>query len=208
MIVENYFDNLLPDNQSIRNRLQARVGAEFGRCFDLLTRIGRDCIGALQLLPENESVEIRAVQAHPLTEEEISVVLKNYHPMLLGIDLDADFRISLAGAQKKTPLYDVISVYPLVATRQIDRHRVAMAILVYGKNSHYRWNLISRRHWLDTARKCRFSPEKMDHIIDECCDRLNWVIEQVGMVLPPGFPEEMAASIFSGMQRVRDRLGK
>ena len=52
LIVENYFDNLLPDSQPIRNRLQARVGAESGRCFDLLARIGRDCIGALQLLPE------------------------------------------------------------------------------------------------------------------------------------------------------------
>ncbi|MGW8157696.1 MAG: HipA N-terminal domain-containing protein [Desulfoprunum sp.] len=48
LVVENYFDNLLPDSQPIRNRLQARVGADSGRCFDLLARIGRDCVGALQ----------------------------------------------------------------------------------------------------------------------------------------------------------------
>ena len=103
-IVENYFDNLLPDSQPLRNRLQARVGADSGRCFDLLARIGRDCVGALQLLPEGEQVDIRSVQAQPLTEEEIAAILRNYQTMPLGIDLEADFRISLAGAQEKTAL--------------------------------------------------------------------------------------------------------
>lgn len=104
LIVEHYFDNLLPDSQSIRGRIQARVGAESGRCFDLLARIGRDCIGALQLLPEGDNVEIRVVTAQPLAEDEIADVLKNHLSMPLGIDLGADFRISLAGAQEKTAL--------------------------------------------------------------------------------------------------------
>ncbi len=104
LLVEHYFDNLLPDNQSIRGRIQARVGAESGRCFDLLAWIGRDCIGALQLLPEGDNVEIRAVTAQPLAEDEIADVLNNHLSMPLGIDLGADFRISLAGAQEKTAL--------------------------------------------------------------------------------------------------------
>jgi serine/threonine-protein kinase HipA len=101
LIVENYFDNLLPDSRSIRSRIQARVGVESGRCFDLLARIGRDCTGALQLIPEGENVEIRVVNAQPLTEEEIATVLKNSQSMPLGIDLDADFRVSLARCQGK-----------------------------------------------------------------------------------------------------------
>ena len=40
----------------------------------------------------------------PLTEEEIASILENYQSMPLGIDLEADFRISLAGAQEKTAL--------------------------------------------------------------------------------------------------------
>jgi serine/threonine-protein kinase HipA len=103
LVVENYFDNLLPDSLPLRNRLQARVGADSGRCFDLLARIGRDCVGALQLLPECEQVEIRSVRAQPLMEEEIAAILRNYQAMPLGIDLEADFRISLAGAQEKSP---------------------------------------------------------------------------------------------------------
>jgi serine/threonine-protein kinase HipA len=40
--VEDYSDNLLPDSQQIRNRLQSRVGATSTRAFDLLAHIGRD----------------------------------------------------------------------------------------------------------------------------------------------------------------------
>ena len=374
LIVENYFDNLLPDSLPLRNRLQARVGADSGRCFDLLARIGRDCVGAMQLLPEGEQVEIRSVRAQPLTEEEIAAILRNYQAMPLGIDLEADFRISLAGAQEKTallyhegrwcrpagatptshlfklpigalgrsgidlsesienewlcqrilqaygmpvahaemlvfgglkvlvvqrfdrrwtedgswlqrlpqedmcqatgtsghlkyesdggpgmqrimdillgslhsrddrstfmkaqllfwmlaaidghaknfsifhlagglyhltPLYDVISVYPLVAAGQIDRQRVSMAMAVHGKNRHYRWDMISRRHWLENARTCRFPAEEMDLIMHECCDRLEGVIEQVGGNLPRGFSERISSSIFAGMRGARDRL--
>ncbi len=77
---------------------------------------------------------------------------------------------------------------------------------VHGKNRHYRWDMISRNHWLQTARKCRFPSEAIDLIINECCDRLDGVIEEVGRAIPPGFPEEIAASIFSGLEGARDRL--
>ncbi len=130
--------------------------------------------------------------------------------MLAAIDGHAkNFSIfHLAGGlYQLAPLYDVISVHPLVAARQIDRQKVAMAMAVSGKNRHYRWDMISRRHWLENARKCRFSTEEMGRIIDECCDRLPGAIDEVSRILPPGFSEEMAITIFSGMQGVRERLG-
>lgn len=101
-VVENFFDNLLPDSQPIRNRLQARVGADSARCFDLLAHVGRDCVDALQLLPEGEEINVRTINATPVTEEEIGIVLRNYKTMPLGNLPEADFRISLAGAQEKT----------------------------------------------------------------------------------------------------------
>jgi HipA-like protein len=73
-VVENFFDNLLPDNQPIRGRLQARVGAESSRCFDLLTHIGRDCVGALQLLPEDEDADVRCIRATPLSAQVIETI--------------------------------------------------------------------------------------------------------------------------------------
>ena len=374
-VVENFFDNLLPDSQSIRGRLQARVGAESSRCFDLLTHIGRDCVGALQLLPEDEDADVRCIRATPLSEQAIETILQNYRTMPLGIDVEADFRISIAGAQEKTaflfyakqwcrpqgatptshlfklpignlgqsgidlsesvenewlchhilrafglpvataemgsfgsqkvliierfdrkwaddgtwlmrlpqedmcqatgvpghlkyesdggpgmkeitdillgssngyvdrrnfmkaqllfwmlgaidghaknfsifhlrggifhrtPLYDVISAYPLAAKRQIDKQRLRMAMAVLGKNRHYRWDTISRRHWLTTAAACRFPREEMSRIIEECCDIATTVVDQAGAALPPSFPLPIAEAIFSGLASARERLG-
>jgi serine/threonine-protein kinase HipA len=103
-VVENFFDNLLPDSQPIRNRIQARFGARTNRSFDLLWHIGRDCVGALQLLPEDASMDIRRVDAEPLTEAQIAATLRNYRTMPLGMGADTGFRISIAGAQEKTAM--------------------------------------------------------------------------------------------------------
>jgi serine/threonine-protein kinase HipA len=103
-VVENFFDNLLPDSQPIRNRIQARFGARTNRSFDLLWHIGRDCVGALQLLPEDAPIDVRRVDAEPLTEAQIAATLRNYRTMPLGMGADTEFRISIAGAQEKTAL--------------------------------------------------------------------------------------------------------
>jgi len=49
-----YFDGLLPDSDAIRKRVAARFKTGSTEAFDLLAAIGRDCVGALQLLPEGE----------------------------------------------------------------------------------------------------------------------------------------------------------
>lgn len=102
--VENFFDNLLPDSQPIRNRIQARFGASSNRCFDLLWHVGRDCVGALQLTPDEAPPEVRRIEAKPLTDSQIAETLRNYRTMPLGMRDDEDFRISIAGAQEKTAL--------------------------------------------------------------------------------------------------------
>jgi serine/threonine-protein kinase HipA len=373
-IVENYFDNLLPDSLAIRSRLQARVGAETTRCFDLLSYIGRDCVGALQLVPEGAPVDIRKITATPLSDDEISAILQSYRTMPLGVNIEEDFRISVAGAQEKTaflkqnnrwcrpsgttptshifklpigelgntginlensienewlclelladfgipvassevlqfdeqrvlvverfdrrwakdkswlmrlpqedmcqatgvsgnlkyetdggpgmrmimdillgsersyedrrvfmmtqllfwmlaaidghaknfsifhlqrglfrmtPLYDVISVHPLVASGQLAAQRVHMAMSVHSKNRHYRRDKIVRRHWLEAARKCRFSAGEMVTIIEECCDSVDGAIERVAARTPGGFPELVASAIFTGLRSSRESL--
>jgi serine/threonine protein kinase HipA of HipAB toxin-antitoxin module len=46
------FENLLPDNADIRRRLADRAKAEGSDPYSLLSAVGRDCIGALQFLPD------------------------------------------------------------------------------------------------------------------------------------------------------------
>ncbi len=53
-IVLNYFDNLLPDSESVRRRIAQRFQTDSIDAFDLLQAIGRDCVGAVQLLDEDE----------------------------------------------------------------------------------------------------------------------------------------------------------
>jgi HipA-like protein len=53
----NYFDKLLPDNERIRSRLRRRFGLWSGENFELLEAIVRECVGAVQLLPEGVTPE-------------------------------------------------------------------------------------------------------------------------------------------------------
>ena len=102
--VEAYFDNLLPDSESIRRRVQARFRTASTSAFDLLAAIGRDCVGAVQLLPEGETpTGVRRVDVEPLTEAAIERhLLATTAPPAPGDEDDDAFRISVAGAQEKT----------------------------------------------------------------------------------------------------------
>ncbi len=103
-VVENYFDNLLPDSQPIRNRIQKRFGARSNRGFDLLWHVGRDCTGAIQLSPEDTQTDIQKIESEHLNDAEIAETLKSYKTKPLGMTEDKEFRISVAGAQEKTAL--------------------------------------------------------------------------------------------------------
>lgn len=117
-VVENYFDNLLPDSQSIRNRIQKKFGAKSNKGFDLLWHVGRDCVGAIQLCPEDKSIDIQKIEAEPLDDAAIAEILKSYRTMPLGMREDKEFRISVAGAQEKTALLKLDDEWhlPLEAT--------------------------------------------------------------------------------------------
>lgn len=79
--VFNFFDNLLPDSPIVRDRIVKRYHAKSRQPFDLLSEIGRDSVGAVTLIPEDETVMC------PIMIRE-----------------ENDFRISVAGAQEKTAL--------------------------------------------------------------------------------------------------------
>lgn len=373
-LVESFFDNLLPDNQAIRNRIQKQFGIPSSNCFDLLAQVGRDCVGALQLYPQDQTVEVQRIVAEPLTDQQIAQRLRSYRTMPLGMREDGDFRISIAGAQEKTallwhrdswhlplgptptshifklpigkiahsnmdlsdsvenewlcrqilaafgvpiaaaemrtfdevkvlvverfdrrwsqdgtwlirlpqedmcqalqvppalkyesdggpgiqkvmdlllgsvdglqdrrrfmtaqvlfwllaaidghaknfslfllpegafrltPLYDVMSAYPLVAKGQLDSKDLKMAMALRGKNRHYQWSHLQHRHWMSTAKLCNFPGTEMDKIIEDLLGQVDEVIQTVGATLPQNFPQEVAHSIFQGMKDARDRL--
>ncbi|MXR70983.1 type II toxin-antitoxin system HipA family toxin [Shewanella sp. JBTF-M18] len=105
--VYNFFDNLLPDNPDVRNRIVARHKAASSQPFDLLAKIGQDSVGALQLVSHGQAPHnVKQIDYKPLSDAALEQVLKGY---MSGIPLGMlreqdDFRISIAGAQEKTAL--------------------------------------------------------------------------------------------------------
>ena len=145
-IVQNFFDNLLPDSEPIRRRIQARFRTKSSDSFDLLWHIGRDCVGALQLLPEEvEAVDVKKIEGKGLSEADIASILSNYQTMPLGMAEGEDFRISIAGAQEKTALLQIEGHWLLPVGLTPTTHILKLPI---GKNSRFDLSESVENEWL------------------------------------------------------------
>ncbi|RZF29708.1 type II toxin-antitoxin system HipA family toxin [Paraburkholderia sp. UYCP14C] len=106
-IVADYFDNLLPDSEPIRRRIAARYRTGSAAPFALLTALGRDCVGALQLLPPDEEPnDLTSIHGRELSTGDIAALLRGTTsgaPLGQHDPLE-DLRLSIAGAQEKTAL--------------------------------------------------------------------------------------------------------
>lgn len=106
-VINAYFDNLLPDSDAIRRRLAQRYRLSDSASFTLLAALGRDCVGALQLLPEDETPQnLQRITGEPLSEADIATLLRQTVQACWPGQMarDTDLRLSIAGAQEKTAL--------------------------------------------------------------------------------------------------------
>ena len=103
--IEHYFDNLLPDSAAVRKRVAERFRTGSVEAFDLLAAIGRDCVGALQFLPEGAAPEghdrVEGVEVDDAAIERHLLEVVSPDRFGAARDPDDNFRISLAGAQEK-----------------------------------------------------------------------------------------------------------
>lgn len=106
--VRFYFENLLPDHQEIRERVARRYKLKTADTYDLLREVGRDCVGALQILPAGEIPQSdQRVVFEPLNAAQVAAHIRSIAqagPVGWQPDEQAPFRISIAGAQDKTAL--------------------------------------------------------------------------------------------------------
>jgi serine/threonine-protein kinase HipA len=360
-----YFDNLLPDAVSMRQRLAAKMHAESDHIFDLLAVIGRDCVGALQFFKEDEAdPELKKPTGYKISESEIANKLRNLRSIPLAASEEDDFRLSIAGAQEKTaflnlngqwhipigdsptthifkpqvgelkpglsfsdsvenewlcaeivrefglpvanchinrfeeinvlvverfdrhwhknfliripqedfcqalgipnftkyeadggpgvvqmmdllyestsanedrriflktqvvfyllaaidghaknfslrwgpsgfemaPLYDILSAQPMVDNGNFQSEKIKMSLAI-GEGRHYKIRDIFRRHFMQTAKLCRFDSDEMNNIIDETISAVPFVLGRVSQNLSKKFPAKVAESIFNGMKK-------
>lgn len=366
-LVYNFFDNLLPDNPVIRNKVQARFKVNSNSAFDLLAAIGNDCVGAIQLTSE-VPCDVKKLTYEVIGESQIEKMLQGYKDAPLGMAPDSeDFRISIAGAQEKTallnidgqwckpkgptptshiiklpigelpyvgidltdsceneficmalakafgfeaantevvhfgeqktlvverfdrrysadgswlmrlpqedfcqamglssaqkyqadggpgieqcmallqassnekdrdvffksqilfwllaaidghgknfslflkpgnnyqmtPLYDIMSAYPVMSKKGLQRQKIKMAMCLKGKNTQWKWERIQPRHFISTAQHIKYSPQVAKDSYESLIDNLESAIAQVELQVPAEFPLFIADSIFKGMR--------
>jgi serine/threonine-protein kinase HipA len=118
-LVKYHFENLLPDSEQILRRIRDKYGANSTDPFDLLSEVGRDCVGAIQLLPQDQSpYEVESIKGVALDDEGVSRLLASTASASRLDGAEDEFRISIAGAQEKTALlkHNGIWMKPLGAT--------------------------------------------------------------------------------------------
>jgi serine/threonine-protein kinase HipA len=106
-LVSAFFDNLLPDSEPIRRRMAQRYKTSGTAPFDLLAALGRDCVGAIQMLiPGEAPTDLYRIGGDTLTDDDIARLLRDTTSAApLGQrDQASDLRLSIAGAQEKTAL--------------------------------------------------------------------------------------------------------
>lgn len=92
-----------------RRRLAQRYRSESTGAFDMLEQLGRDCVGAVQLLSEGQTPQgYDRIEGEALSEQQVERHLQRVvsAPGAMGRQEDGpdDLRLSLAGAQEKTAL--------------------------------------------------------------------------------------------------------
>jgi serine/threonine-protein kinase HipA len=114
--------------------------------------------------------------------------------------------IEAGGSYRLTPLYDVISAYPLIKNKNLSAQKVKMAMALKGTNgNHYLWSKIQPRHFLATARAINFSEVKATKILQEMLTRSATVAQEVAEKLPGGFPEHVSTPILQGMVKLAEK---
>lgn len=111
--------------------------------------------------------------------------------------------LEAGGRYRLTPIYDVMSAYPLLAKKQMIKQKLKMAMSLKSKNRHYHWHEILLRHWLSMAEICQFDVTEMQRIIDEVFDNMENVIGQVSQQLPENFPQAISQPIFENMRNLK-----
>ncbi len=149
-VVSAWFDNLLPDSREIRERLAGRFRTGSTRPFDLLAAIGRDCVGAVQLLPPGATTpSVHRIDATPIDDVGIARLLRGVTAArAFGQPDDATpFRISIAGAQEKTALLRLDGAWHVPHDATPTTHMLKLPLGLVG-NMQYDMRHSVENEWL------------------------------------------------------------
>ena len=97
----DYFENILPEGQTLAT-MASLAGVRAADTFGILAAFGRDCAGAIMLLPEPGRPGAEQDNRYlPATSDDLIRLVASLDMAPLAVDLDRGFRPSLAGFQRK-----------------------------------------------------------------------------------------------------------
>jgi len=103
-VVEFWIESLLPEGET-RTTLEQYFRIRRGDGFALLAALGRDCAGAVAVLPAGENLATGSDALRPLTPAEVDRAVASLRQHPLGVD--EEVRVSLGGLQSKLLLVQV-----------------------------------------------------------------------------------------------------
>ncbi|GAP36396.1 HipA protein [Piscinibacter sakaiensis] len=115
------------------------------------------------------------------------------------------------GRYQLTPLYDVLSAYPVLGEgpSKVSPHKARLAMAVRTRNAHWKMKDIHRRHWLELGARqgvVTADGRPAEAVVDDLVAKTPAALDQVRAQLPPGFPAEVADSILAGVEHMALRL--
>ena len=116
-------------------------------------------------------------------------------------------RILAGGRFQLTPLYDVLSAWPVIGAKanEIPLQKVKLAMAVPGERPRYLLKSIQRRHFEALGKKLGLADQAAT-LIDEMTARTPAVIDEVQRSLPRGFPQGMLQRVCDGLEKAARSL--
>lgn len=111
-VVKHFFTNLIPERKDIIEYIQRKYSIKKNDAFSILTVLGKDCIGAIQISEDSKYLTTKqTIDGKILNETQISNLIKQTKLTKYNInDSIEPFKISLTGVQDKLALlYDGIN---------------------------------------------------------------------------------------------------
>ena len=100
----DFFENMLPEGPALI-RMAALAGVRPVDTYGILAAFGRDCAGAVMLLPDREQPGAAGHSGYtPMTPDDLRQVIGNLDAVPLGAAPERGFRPSLPGFQRKALL--------------------------------------------------------------------------------------------------------
>lgn len=97
-VVDYWIESLLPEGET-RTVLERYFRVQRGDGFGLLRAIGRDCAGAVAVLPAGQALGAPQSTPLPMTTDEVAAAVTSLRQHPLGVDDET--RVSLGGLQSK-----------------------------------------------------------------------------------------------------------